>query len=175
MSSTTVFITSTVFLSFLTYLLFKIAYPSHACRTNCAPTPKQPDSEIFVDYRPSGLQSWEERTRYSTSYSPGSTTVYGLPRKGGVYILKNAFAPEFGFLGLDRFVSLRSGRNVMGSLKQDYPIQSSDEEEKSCNKCKFDKQSPECILLTCYKYANSEQYGEKASTTFAKNRANVMK
>lgn len=140
MLSTIVFITTTILVWYFTWYFstYSDRYPSCSGCTQCSSPPGQSNPETFVDYKTPGIQPSEERTRYSTSYSPGSTTIYRFPKKGGVYILQNALAPEFEFLGLDRFVSLHSGLDYMGSLKQDYPIPSSDEEEIFCNKFKDD-------------------------------------
>ncbi|EED20559.1 conserved hypothetical protein [Talaromyces stipitatus ATCC 10500] len=63
--------------------------------------------------------------RYDTGFDPGSTTIYGYPRKGGLYTLPHALGVEFDFLGLDRF-------GLTGSKEEE--IKPSDEEEVFCNK-----------------------------------------
>lgn len=67
---------------------------------------------MYVDYRPPRLQPWEERTRYSPSYSPGSTTIYGFPKKGGVYILQNAFLHGACYYGLEDFIKVELEKGV---------------------------------------------------------------
>jgi hypothetical protein len=111
MPSTIVFITTTLLVSYFIWYFSTNAdrYPSCCCRAHCSSPRVQSNPEVSADYRPSELRVWDERTRYATSYRPRSTTIFSFPKKGSVYILQNALTPEFEFLGLDRFVFLRSG------------------------------------------------------------------
>lgn len=128
MPSTIIFIITNLLVFYFTW--YYSTYYERGCHLQRSLRKKEPKPDLS-----SPLPF--ERTRFATSYNPGSTTIYGWPKKGGVYILQRALAPEFEFLGLDRFLSLRSGLGKLGSLKQDYPIEPSDEEEIFCNKCKY--------------------------------------
>lgn len=98
----------------LCYLFYRPPKFGHPVKTDC----------VHLALR----EQSDEKTRFWGSSKPGSTTIYGYPQKGGVWILKQAFAPEFDFLGLDRSAYLHSGVKRTRSLEEHTPMLSSSKE-----------------------------------------------
>lgn len=72
------------------------------------------------------------RFRFAFGLDPGSTTVYGWPKKGGVYVLNSCLGIELEFLGFDRLGEVMD-------LSKEARSESDEEEEVHCNRSKYTK------------------------------------
>lgn len=70
------------------------------------------------------------RPRLGFGLGPGSTTVYGWPKKGGIYVLNGCVGIDLEFLGFDR---LGEERDLTKETRSD----SEEEEEAHCNKSEY--------------------------------------
>ena len=75
-------------------------------------------------------------SRFGFSLGPGSTTVYGWPKKGGIYVLIGCVGINLEFLGFDRL-----GEET--DLRKEMRLNNEQEEEAHCSKSKFSQKNKE--------------------------------
>lgn len=75
-------------------------------------------------------------SRFGFGLGPGSTTAYGWPKKGGIYVLNGCFGINLKFLWFDRL-----GEET--DLKKEMRLNNEQEEEAHCNKSKFCQKNKE--------------------------------
>lgn len=73
-------------------------------------------------------------SRFGFGLGPGSTTVYGWPKKGGIYVLNGCVGIDLEFLGFD-------GLGEETDLTKEMRSEEEEEEEAHCNKSKFPKRT----------------------------------
>jgi hypothetical protein len=75
-------------------------------------------------------------SRFGFGLGPGSTTVYGWPKKGGIYVLNGCVGINLEFLGYDRL-----GEET--DLRKEMRLKNEQEEEAHCNKSKLSQKNKE--------------------------------